>query len=110
MPFRFASYSASSARRNSVCASSASSGQAAQPKLALSFGSPLLAGRGQVPQQRLDAGDDLTRVVLGRLGDEDGELVAADAERVVRLPQRLDEHVRERDERVVARRHGRSGR
>ena len=101
MPFRFASYSASSARRNSVCASFASSGQAAHPKLALS-----LAAHGSPPadrlrEQRLDPRDDLPRVLLGRLGDEDGELVAADAERVVRLPQRLDEHVRERDERVV---------
>ena len=110
VPFRFASYSASSARRNSVCGSFASSGHAAEPKLALTFGGPRLTAGRQLLEQRLDPGDDLPRVLLGRLRQQHGELVAADAEGVVGLPQRLGEHVRERDERLVAGRHGRSGR
>ena len=63
VPFRFASYSASSARRKSVCASSASSGHAAQPKLAprsAAHGSPPC---GELPEQRLDARHDLARVL-----------------------------------------------
>ena len=101
MPFRFASYNASSARRNSVCGSLASSGQAAHPKLALSLAAHSAPPSDRLLERRLDAADDVTRILLGRLCDEDGELVAADAECVVRFPQRLDEHVRECDQRVV---------
>ena len=63
---------------------------------------PLLAGRGS-SEQRLDARDHLARVVLGRLGEEERELVAADAERVVALAQRRTCSVRaKRLERLVA--------
>ena len=45
-------------------------------------GPGLTAGR-QLLEQRLDPGDDLARVLLGRLREQQRELVAADAEGVV---------------------------
>ena len=48
VPFRFASYNASSARRNSVCASVASSGQDAHAEARAEIGRPRLSVRGQL--------------------------------------------------------------
>src|SRR5579864_3338512 len=50
-----------------------------------------------------DAPDDFARVVVRRLGEEDRELVAADAERAVALAERPLDRPREHLQRVVAR-------
>src|SRR4029079_12562130 len=71
------------------------------PEACAEVGGPRLSAVGQLLEQRFDPRDDLAGVIVGRLRQENRELVAADAERVVRLPQRLGKHVRERHERLV---------
>src|SRR5213082_837644 len=56
---------------------------------------------GGLLEERLDPRDHLPRVLLTRFREEHRELVAADAEGVVRPPQRLDEHVGEGDQSLV---------
>src|SRR5262249_55984643 len=62
-------------------------GARSAPEARAEVGGPRLSASGELLEQCLDARHDLPRIVLARLRQEHGELVATDAERVVRLPQ-----------------------